>query len=232
MIPELLSQYGYSGFLVLGAVSIVVITVLRRRHYGFTLLQAACFPVLLVMCGVLGAKILAFIKSGFSSFNGMAFFGAVFLFPVAMPFVGKLFRMTPGQTMDVSAPCVAIFMAFFRLGCLCAGCCGGITCTIGSVSFQWPTQLMESVSNISIFALLLYLEQREKTKGLLYPYFLIFYGVTRFFIEFLRSMPKDIMGMSEGQLNSLIATTIGAVWLIVSWQNVKKATNILKQHRN
>lgn len=212
---SLLQQYGYRGFQVVGALSIVVLTVVRRREYGLSVFRSILFPLVLVACGILGAKLLSFVKSGFTSFAGMAFYGAIFLIMLLMPLVGRLFRLTPVQTLDLSAPEVTSFISFFRFGCYCAGCCGGVICTIGSFTFRWPAQMLESFGDMVLTAVLLLMERREDNQGTLYPIFMISYGGMRFVIECMRNMPELMLGLSEGHWNSLLSILIGVVWLFV-----------------
>lgn len=214
MIADFLAQYGYYSFLAVGAASMVVLTMWRRRYYTLSAFSAVCFSLLLLVCGILGAKLLYFVESGFRSLDGMSFFGSVLLVLTLMPLVGLLFQLKPLQTLDVCAPCVASIISFMRFGCLCAGCCGGVLCTIGSYSFRWPTQLMEGLGDIMILALLLFLERSKNNKGLLYPVFLITYGIMRFIIEFLRETPKTLMGFSEGQWFATVVILIGTIWII------------------
>lgn len=143
----------------------LLLTIWRRQQYGFTKLHAVCFPLLLLICGVLGAKVLYFIESGFTSFDGMSFFGAVYLVLLAMPLVGLAFRLRPMQSLDACAPCVASIIGFMRFGCYCAGCCGGVLCSIGTHHFRWPTQLMEGFGDMLILALLLNFEQQQEKTG-------------------------------------------------------------------
>ena len=201
----------------------LVLTLWRRKHYGLSVFSAVCFPLLLLICGVSGAKLLYFIESGFASFSGMSFFGAVYLVMLAMPLAGRLFHLNPGQTLDACAPCVASIIGFMRFGCFCAGCCGGIMCTVGSLTFRWPTQLMEGFGDMVILALLIHMEQEEQKQGRLYPAFLAFYGMMRFFIELLRDTPKDMLGFSEGQWLALLAALLGALWLVLLRNRAEKA---------
>lgn len=199
MISDFLREYGYYSFLAIGSVSMLVLTIWRRNRYELSFISAVCFPLILLMCGVLGAKLLFYIESGFKSFGGMSFFGAVYLVMMVMPLFGKMFHLKPLQTLDVCAPCVASIIGFMRFGCFCAGCCGGRVCNIGASSFVWPTQIIEGFGDILILALLLSFEQKEKWQGCLYSIFLIVYGILRFLVEFVRDTPKSIMGFSEGQ---------------------------------
>lgn len=225
MISQVMSTYGYYGFLAVGAVSMLVLTLLRRKQYDFSVLSAILFPLLLLLCGISGAKLLFFAESGFSSFGGMSFFGAVFLVLLLMPLVGLIFRLKPTQSLDACAPCVASIVGFMRFGCFCAGCCGGVICTIGSRSFCWPTQLIEGLGDMLILALLLFIEQKKGRRGDLYPVFLVTYGVMRFAIEFLRDTPKTMLCFSEGQWLALLGVLIGAIWIIVSRKVRKNDVN-------
>ena len=194
----------------------LTLTLLRRKQYSLTVFSAICFPLVLLLCGISGAKLLFFIESGFTSFGGMSFFGSVFLVLLLMPLFGLMFRLKPLQSLDACAPCVASIIAFMRFGCYCAKCCGGVLCTFGTRSFRWPTQLIEGFGDMLILAVLLLLERRETKRGLLYPIFLLSYGSMRFVIEFLRDTPKNILGYSEGQWLALLAVAIAVTWIIVS----------------
>ena len=88
-------------------------------------------------------------------------------------------------------------------------------CTIGESSFRWPTQLLEGFGDIMILALLLFMEQKRRHQGVLYSVFLVLYGIMRFFIEFVRDTPKNMIGLSEGQWLALLGLSIGVVWWIV-----------------
>jgi len=81
-----------------------------------------------------------------------------------------------------------------------------------------PTQLMETAMGLMIF---IYLWNKRKSitvKGSLFFTYLIFAGVERFLIEFIRTNPKyvwfgDSMGLSGAQLLSVVMIVIGGVFL-------------------
>ena len=209
----ILREYGYRGFMIFGVFVIVALTICRRKQYGLSVLVSVLYILTHFTIGVLGAVILFAAKNGFASFQGMAFYGGIFLIMMTMPFLAHLFQLTPGQALDISAPALAAYSAVFRFGCLCAGCCGGIVCNIGNITFQWPTQIMEAVGDILLLAVLLYLSEKKEKEGLLYPLFLVHYGMIRFAIEWVRTMEPFFWGMTEGHWNSLLSILIGTVWL-------------------
>ena len=203
-------SYGYHSFLMLGALSMFLLLLLRRRQYGLSKVKAMLFCGLLLGCGIAGAKLLYFLESGGSSFSGMSFFGSVFLVPIAMPLIGNIMGIDAGKVPDLCAPCVASIISFMRFGCFCGGCCGG---TYSSSGFRWPTQLMEGFGDLLILFGLLYVEGKGK-QGTLYPIFLVGYGVLRFFVEFLRDTSKNIFGFSNGQLFAIAAVIVGILFLL------------------
>lgn len=204
-------NYGYRLFLSLGALSMLALLLLRRRQYGLSKTKATLFSFFLLICGIVGVKLLFFLESGGTSFGGMSFFGCVFLVPIVMPLVGRAVGIDVKRVSDLCAPCGASILAFVRFGCFCAGCCGGI---YSSAGFRWPTQLMESFGDLLIVFGLLHIENRGK-QGTLYPVFLISYGILRFFVEFLRDSSKPHFGFSNGQLWAIIAVVTGVLFLLL-----------------
>jgi len=200
----------------------LVLMIIRRKRFSLTLLQAGAFTGLLLVTGIAGAKLLYFFECGMKSFSGMSFFGAVYLVLIVMPLVGIIFRLSPADSLDACAPCVAAIVGFQRFGCFCAGCCGGIP--LGSTGLLWPTQLLEGFGDMTILCILLNAERKESNRGNGYPLFLISYGTMRFFIEFVRDTSKDWLGLSHGQWFSLAGIFIALMMILgdVIWRKRRK----------
>lgn len=214
-----LSISPYWLMLAVGTVGMMICLMQRRKRFSLTVLQCVLLTLLLTVVGFSGAKLLFILENlrdtleNGISLSGVSFFGSVFLIPLLMPLVGKLFRLKPGATMDICGPCVAIMIGCMRFGCLLTGCCGGWELCVGDICFTWPTQGMESIGDFAILMLLLQWEARNSHKGTLYPMFMLLYSVMRFFIEFLRDTPKDWLFLSHGQWFSLAAILVGLIWL-------------------
>ncbi len=209
-------------WIMLGIGSIGMFIYLLQRRFRFTLsfFQCTLFVLLLTIIGFAGAKLLFILenlgdtfKNGIS-LGGVSFFGSVFLIPLLMPGVGRLFRLNHNQTMDICGPCVTIMIGCMRIGCFLQGCCGGWETCVGSFYFAWPTQAIESVIDFIILGILINREENKKFHGILYPMFMVFYSIVRFFIEFLRETPKDWFYLSHGQWFSLISLIIGIMWIM------------------
>lgn len=214
-----LSISTYWLMLCVGAIGMLVC--LWCRRYRFNLLKQQCiiFTLLLTVVGVIGAKLL-FILENFQetltngvSMGGVSFFGSVFLIPLLMPLVGKMFRLSGSQTMDICGPCVAIMIGCMRVGCFFSGCCGGWEMCVGEICFRWPTQAVESIGDFAILGVLLNREKSNVQTGSLYPMFMASYSIMRFVIEFFRETVKDWLYLSHGQWFALAALTVGLIWL-------------------
>lgn len=224
MLPKFqvfgLSISTYWTMFVVGLVGIAVLTILRRKMYRLSVPLCFVFTIFMAFLGLLGAKILYVIENlkmvkliGFT-IGGLSFYGSVWLILLLMPVLGLILRLKPLESLDAAAPGVAVMIGFLRVGCYFNGCCGGRTVRTATSSFTYPTQMIESVGDFIILFVLLILEKKGNNKGNLYPWFLIFYGVLRFIVEFMRDTPKGVFGFSNGNWYSLASILIG-VGLIV-----------------
>ena len=208
-----------------GAVGILILTLLRRKRYGFGIIKSIIFSILTVVLGLTGAKLLYIlenlkdtIENGIS-LGGVSFFGSVYLIPLLMAPLGYLFKLKPKQSLDAAAPAVAIMIGFIRVGCFFNGCCGGWTTKSG---FTWPTQAMESICDFMLLFFLLQMEKNERFKGWLYPVLIAAYSSYRFLIEFLRNTPRGFLGLANGHWFAIAGMMIGGVWiLLLSLRNKK-----------
>lgn len=106
-------------------------------------------------------------------------------------FIKKLFKINL-KLGNVIAPSVALGMAIGRWGCYFNGCCYG--------KRGLPTQLYESAFHFIMFGILVYLQPRVKTAGILFKIYLLTYFIFRFIIEFIRDNPIIWLGMSIYQI--------------------------------
>jgi phosphatidylglycerol---prolipoprotein diacylglyceryl transferase len=121
---------------MLGAAVVVGLLVTRyaARRAGMApaLVLRAC--AVLVVAGLLGSKLDAFIENGgaFYGFaveaqNNFRYPGAIIALALAVPFAGRLLSppLDGLAFADLLAPAVCWAMATFRIGCLLEGCCFG-----------------------------------------------------------------------------------------------------------
>lgn len=215
--------------LAIGTAGMLLCISRRHKLFGLQSWQCCAFTLLLTVVGVVGAMLLYFLECG--SIGGVSFYGSVFLIPLLMPLIGLLFRLKPGETMDLCGPCVAIMIGCMRFSCFLTGCCGGWTVCVGNFYFEWPTQMMDSIGDFAIMTWLLHTEEKNPQSGKLYPMFMVAYSAMRFCLEFLRDTAKDWMYLSHGQWFAISALFLGLLW--ISWQSrrIEHRKNAAAQER-
>jgi phosphatidylglycerol---prolipoprotein diacylglyceryl transferase len=208
------------GFLVsLGVLLGLWISVRNSERLGYNGDKAWNFGILVVLSGIVGAKLLYVINEwGYYSAHpaeifsintlqaGGVFSGGLLLAFVAAAWYVRKHHMPALGTCDAFAPGLALGHAIGRIGCFAAGCCygkethhwWGVTFTnplANSITGTpmgmplEPTQLFESAVEFANFILLMWLLKRRKFDGQVFGAFLFIYGIARFFLEFLRDDP-------------------------------------------
>lgn len=171
--------------------------------------------------------------------SGGVFFGGFLAALVASVLLMRRYKLPWRRTADAFAPGVALGHAIGRLGCFSAGCCWGKpTDSWIGVKFTEkaseltgvpidvhlvPTQLIEAIANLLIFAFLLWLFKRRRFYGQVIYAYLIIYSVTRFTIEFWRDDPRgSLLGLSTSQLISIALFILGVVLMLRHWRDEDK----------
>jgi len=208
------------GFLVsLGVLLGLWMSVRNSERLGYNGDDAWNLGIVVVLCGILGAKVL-YIIDGLIEQNmrlsdiftlstlqaGGVFSGGLLAAFVAAAWYVRKHHMPPLGTCDAFAPGLALGHAIGRLGCFAAGCC------FGKPTHHWwgvifrnplansitgtplgiplqPTQLFEFAVELANFFFLMWLLRRRNFDGQVFGAFLFIYGVARFFIEYLRGDP-------------------------------------------
>jgi phosphatidylglycerol:prolipoprotein diacylglycerol transferase len=195
------------------------ISVRNSERLGIDGDKAWNLGILVVLCGIIGAKVLYVINdwSYYSTHVSEIFSvttlqaGGVFSGGLLAAFLAAAWyvhrnHMPPLGTCDAFAPGLALGHAIGRLGCFAAGCCyGKPTSHWWGVIFRnplanqitgtplnvplEPTQLLESAVELANFIFLMWLLKRRKFDGQVIGAFVFIYGVARFFLEFLRDDP-------------------------------------------
>ena len=118
---------------------------------------------------------------------------------------------------------ITLAHAFGRLGCFCAGCCGGIETDLwfgiqfpGEHVKHVPTQLFEAIFLFIISAVMILLYFKFKFKYNMTVY-LIGYGIWRFLIEFVRDDDRGqfIPGLTPSQFWSILMVIGGIAFFFI-----------------
>lgn len=204
------------GFLVaMGVLIGLWISVRNSERLGYDGDHAWNLGILVVLCGIVGAKVLYVINEGMSLRDifsistlqaGGVFSGGLIAAFIAAAWYVRKHHMPALGTCDAFAPGLALGHAIGRIGCFAAGCCYGkethhwwgvtfrnplanlITGTPLNKPLE-PTQLFESAVEFANFFFLMWLLKRRKFDGQVFGAFLFIYGIARFFLEYLRDDP-------------------------------------------
>ena len=139
-------------------------------------------------------------NTGATFYGGLIGGAAVFL---AIYFIAGYFKFKDKAHIRMFFPvancassCIALAHSIGRLGCLFAGCCHGFRTDAwygimmhGSDGYHkyLPTQLMEAIFLLLLFAFLTVQLLTSKKSACNLSSYLMFYGIWRFFIEYLRA---------------------------------------------
>lgn len=223
-----ITLYTYGLFVGLGFLAAVTFASHRAKRYGIVQEEMADLFFLILISSVLGARILYIIVnfdefasdpiSVFKIWNGGLVFYGGFIGALVTAFLFVQKKGLPlGKTADIIAPAIALGHAIGRIGCFFAGCCYGQQCDLPwAVTFKdpqslaplnvhlHPTQLYEALSNMVLFATLLFVDRwlssdkkgegdgvKSPSKdGAIFWLYIFLYGLFRSIIETFRGDPR------------------------------------------
>lgn len=150
--------------------------------------------------------------------GGMASYGGIFLaLFLGWLYIKKQKDINIGQILDLFAPYLVLALAIGRIGCFLNGCCYGYHTTLPwAISVdgltRHPTQIYSLLYNLTIFFILVGFRKIKESKGKrtrfkllikksgsLFLFFLLFYSLFRFFIDFLRVYENYFLGLALSQ---------------------------------
>ena len=122
---------------------------------------------------------------------------------------------------DFISPLLILGYSIGRVGCTLVGCDYGLPTNLPwAMTFPngapptlipvHPTQIYETLLGLIIFSILWNLKYKLK-KGYLFSLYLFLAGTERFFIEFIRTNPKYLIGLSGAQIISILMITISLI---------------------
>jgi phosphatidylglycerol:prolipoprotein diacylglycerol transferase len=172
---------------------------------------------------------------------GFAWFGGLVAAILVLMWQGRVAKVGALGMLDLAAPAAAVGYGVGRIGCLTSGDgdYGIPTSLPWGVSF--PHGLVPTVQRVQptpiyefIAALLIawYLWQRGKVDrpvGMITGEYLVWSGLARFLVEFVRINPKLYFGMSNAQIASIGSMVAGVVLIV--WARRHPHTIVRAQKR-
>lgn len=248
-----LTVYGYGLMIAIGVLVAYSIGEYRAKKKGLDPDSLFWITISCLLGGILGAKILFYIveikaiienpKILLDVTHGFVVYGGI----IGGIGVGYLFckvkKLEFLKYFDLVMPSIAIAQGFGRVGCMFAGCCyGRETNSWFHVIYEVsdfapngvaliPTQLIMALLNFAhFFILVVFAKKVVKQDGQVAGFYLVFYSIGRFFLEYLRNDPRGEVNMfSTSQFISLfiLAAGVGTI-LLCGYLGKKRITAVNK----
>lgn len=164
--------------------------------------------VLHTVLGVLSVKVFALFETG--DFSNMSLFGGVFFMPLFYWGVAKLAKQKAADVFDVFTICLVFTLMCARLNCIISGCCLGAHIPIeGLTHLRFPTRELELLFYVLLLSRLWRKVVTGSARGMIYPIYMISYGIFRFVTETLRFSDRTDSILHISHLWALLSLGIG-----------------------
>lgn len=169
-------------------------------------------------------------RAGFAWFGGLV--GAI----LVLMWQGRVAKVGGLGMLDLAAPAAAVGYGVGRLGCLLSGdgdygsptsLPWGVTFPNGLVPTMQrvhPTPVYELIAALIIAAYLWHRGRVDRPLGQITGEYLVWTGLARFLVEFVRINPRIYFGMSNAQVASIGSMIAGVALIAWSQRHARKLT--------
>lgn len=179
-----------------------------RERLHLRWLSVLLLSVLHTVLGVLSVKVFALFETG--NFSNMSLFGGVFFMPLFYWGVAKLAKQKTADVFDVFTICLVFTLMCARLNCIISGCCLGAHIPIeGLTHLRFPTRELELLFYVLLLSRLWRKVLSGSARGMIYPIYMIAYGIFRFVTETLRFSDRTDSILHVSHLWALLSLGIG-----------------------
>lgn len=179
-----------------------------RERLHLRWLSVLLLSVLHTVLGVLSVKVFALFETG--NFSNMSLFGGVFFMPLFYWGVAKLAKQKAADVFDVFTICLVFTLMCARLNCMISGCCLGAHIPIeGLTHLRFPTRELELLFYVLLLSRLWRKVLSGSARGMIYPIYMISYGIFRFVTETLRFSDRTDSILHISHLWALLSLGIG-----------------------
>lgn len=179
-----------------------------RERLHLRWLSVLLLSVLHTVLGVLSVKVFALFETG--DFSNMSLFGGVFFMPLFYWVVSKLAKQKAADVFDVFTICLVFTLMCARLNCIISGCCLGAHIPIeGLTHLRFPTRELELLFYVLLLSQLWRKVVTGSARGMIYPIYMISYGIFRLVTETLRFSDRTDSILHVSHLWALLSLGIG-----------------------
>lgn len=238
--------HGYGLMIAIGVMAAFMVAEFRAKKNGLDSEKIFPLAIWCLISGMLGAKLLYYITQIreiiinpsilLNVTEGFVVYGGIIGGVLAGYLYCKKEKLDFLKYFDLVMPSIALAQGFGRIGCLFAGCCYGVKVD-GPFSIVFhdskyapngmallPTQLISSGLDFLHFFILLIIAKKKKADGQVAGFYLIFYSIGRFILEFFRGdLIRGQVGMlSTSQFISLFLLVAGCLIVLIRGKSIKK----------
>ena len=230
--------YGYGLMIAIGIFAAYLSTEHLAKKQGLDVNPVFNILIVGVVSGILGAKLLYYItvldqiianpKMLLNFGDGFVVYGGIIAGIGVAAIYCRVKKLPFLRYLDCAAPSIALAQGFGRIGCFLAGCCYGvemdspIAITFPHSDFApnnvalFPSQLVSSAFDFLNFFVLCLLLKHNKKPGKIGAFYLIFYSIGRFIIEFFRGdLERGSVGaLSTSQFISIFVMIAGIAMVV------------------
>jgi len=174
-------------------------------------LAALALAVVLISIGLFSVKAFAVLEAfDMGAMGSMSLFGGVFFMPLVFWALAKLSGRSAADVFDVLTVCFVFTLMCARLNCMISGCCLGAHIPIeGLTHLRFPTRELELIFYVLLLSRLWRKVLSGSARGMIYPIFMISYGIFRFVTETLRVSSRANSILHISHLWALLSLGIG-----------------------
>ena len=244
LLPARLVFHSYGLMIALGMVTVYQFCLPRVKKYNVDATQLTNLFYLAFASAFIGGKVFYYLQSPQKYINnpqlifknlgsGFVFYGSLLFTVPAILFWLKRKKIPLRGFLDILAFVGPIIHTFGRMGCFLVGCCYGKQCDSGlGITFTntlskakplgtplYPTQLFDIAVNLSILAVLYFLNKQKKFEGQLFLVYLMMYAVGRSVVEVYRGDAERgfVFGPVSHSQFIAILMVLGSLYFYFRW---------------
>jgi phosphatidylglycerol:prolipoprotein diacylglycerol transferase len=238
--------YGYGLMIAIGIIAAYLTVEYRARKLKLDPEQIFSLSIWAVVGGIIGSKVLYYLtilnvvishpEILLSFSDGFVVYGGIIGGVAGGYLYCRKAKLRFLKYFDLVIPSVALAQGFGRIGCFLAGCCyGRETGSVFGIVFHEsafapnnisliPTQLISSALDFLNFFALIIIARKAKADGQVAAFYMIFYSIGRFMLEYYRGdLDRGNVGsFSTSQFISIFILFTGLAVLLFNKFNTRK----------
>lgn len=216
-----LSGILYQVWIVPIYVVVAAFCLVYRRHYGYGWFRSLVIPLMFLLSLNIFILLMGWALTGFTFFGQKNIVVGYPFVPLMAVGFARLLKDDWRRMLDFMTPGLPLTQVVAKISCCFVGCCFGYPMERGiwNPIFEqtlFPVQILEGLVALGVCVACAAVAKKQdyRVTGRTYPVFLILFGGTRFFLEFLRLNPKRFWGISNLALWALLMVVVGTIWFI------------------